>query len=90
MSDSSALVERIKILQEELAAHVNAQTNRTLFALTVVTVLALPVNLTAGLFGMNVGGIPFAQHRHGFLVIVFTLVGLTVLLAYLALSRRPE
>ena len=46
--------------------------------LTVVTVLALPINILAGLFGMNVGGVPLAQHPAGFwvvagIVLVFTL-----------------
>jgi len=62
VADSVALVERVKLLQEELGALVNEQTNRTLFLLTFVTVLALPINLIAGLFGMNVGGIPFAEN----------------------------
>jgi len=91
ISDTSALVERVRQLQEELAALVNAQTNRTLFVLTVVTVLALPINLVAGLFGMNVGGIPLNQHSYGFVLVVGPLLILTALLAYLAywgLSRR--
>jgi zinc transporter len=91
ISDTAALVERVKQLQEELAALVNAQANRTLFVLTVVTVLALPINLVAGLFGMNVGGIPLNQERYGFFLVVVPLVILTALLAYLAywgLSRR--
>lgn len=32
--------------------------------------LALPINLVAGLFGMNVGGIPLAADESGFWVIV--------------------
>jgi zinc transporter len=84
ISDTAALVERVKQLQEELSALVNSQANRTLFVLTVVTVLALPINLVAGLFGMNVGGIPLAQHKYGFLFVVSPLVVLTALLAYLA------
>jgi zinc transporter len=36
----------------------------------MVTVLALPINIVAGLLGMNVGGIPLADHPHGFKVIV--------------------
>jgi zinc transporter len=70
ISDTAALVERVKQLQEELAALVNEQTSRTLFVLTIVTVLALPINLPSGLFGMNVGGIPLAQHRYGFFLVV--------------------
>src|SRR5215468_9735462 len=91
ISDTAALVERVKQLQEELSALVTAQANRTLFVLTVVTVLALPINLVAGLFGMNVGGIPLGQHKYGFLLVVSPLLVLTALLAYFAywgLGRR--
>jgi zinc transporter len=88
ISDAASLVERVKQLQEELAAFVNEQTNRTLFVLTLVTVLALPINLVAGLFGMNVGGIPLAQHPYGFFLVVGPLLVLTALLAYWGLGRR--
>lgn len=90
IADSATLVERVKLLQEELAALVGEQTNRTLFTLTVVTVLALPVNLIAGLFGMNVGGIPFANHQHGFVVVVTALSILTATAAWFALLRRKD
>ena len=46
INDLMALGERIKLLQEEIAANLNEQSNRTLFTLTVVTVLALPINTT--------------------------------------------
>jgi len=87
--DSVALVERVKLLQEELVALLNEQTNRTLFVLTLVTVMALPINLVAGLFGMNVGGIPLAQSSDGFWIVVATLAAVTGLLAYLV-SRRKD
>jgi zinc transporter len=90
VSDTAALVERIKILQEELAATINEQTNRTLFTLTVVTVLALPINLVAALLGMNVGGIPLGDSPNGFFLVVAALFGLTALLAYLTLGRRRD
>ncbi|HEX3139537.1 MAG TPA: transporter, partial [Rhizobacter sp.] len=41
LRDLAALQERIKLLQEEIAAQVSEQTNRSLFTLTMVTVLAL-------------------------------------------------
>ncbi|HEY6086488.1 MAG TPA: CorA family divalent cation transporter [Burkholderiaceae bacterium] len=61
LRDLAALQERIKLLQEEMVAQVGEQTNRSVFTLTVVTVLALPINIIAGLLGMNVGGIPLAD-----------------------------
>ena len=88
VSDTASLVERVKQLQEELAALVSEQTNRTLFLLTMVTVLALPINLVAGLFGMNVGGIPLSQHPYGFFFVLSPLLLLTALLAYWAFVMR--
>ena len=51
VADSATLVERLKLLQEELGALINEETNRFLFLLTLATVIALPINLIAGLFG---------------------------------------
>lgn len=82
VGDSVVLVERVKLIQEELVALVNEQTNHTLFVLTVVTVLALLINVVAGLFGMNVGGIPLAGHGYGFLSIVGILMLLTLFCAW--------
>lgn len=90
VTDSAALAERVKLLQEEFAALTNEQTSRTLFILTLVTVLALPINLAAGLFGMNVGGIPLAEHRHGFFVVVSLLAIATVILAYIGMRNRGD
>ena len=90
VADCAALTERIKLLQEELAASVEEQTNRTLFILTVVTVLALPINVVTGLLGMNVGGIPLQQHENGFAWVVSALSLVTLVLAYLLLIRRGD
>jgi zinc transporter len=75
VADSAALVERVRLLQEELVALVNEQTGRTLFVLTVVTVLALPMTIIPGLFGMNVGGVPFSEHGGGFWIVVVLVLG---------------
>jgi zinc transporter len=88
VADSAALVERIKLLQEELAAVINEQSNRILFLLALATVLALPFNLIGGLFGMNVGGIPLAEHRHGFVIVLSVVATLTVLGGFLLLRRK--
>ena len=89
LSDMASLQERIKLLQEEIAAHVGEQNNRSLFLLTIVTVLALPINIIAGLMGMNVGGIPLAQDEHGFWIVVAIVVSFTIL-AVLFVYRRGD
>jgi zinc transporter len=87
-SDSSALVERVRLLQEEAAAYIAEQNNRILFLLTLVTVLALPFNVVGSLFGMNVGGIPFGQSSHGFWIIVVIVAAFTLAASVMAWQRR--
>ena len=88
LRDMSSLQERIKLLQEEIAASVNEDNGRSLFVLTVVTVLALPINILAGLFGMNVGGIPLADNPHGFWILMALVVSFTAVAAWLALRKK--
>lgn len=90
LNDLAALQERTKLLQEEIAAHVTEQTNRSLFLLTMVTVMALPINIIAGLLGMNVGGIPLAEHAHGFWVIAFIVAAFTGVAGWYAFVRHRE
>lgn len=87
LRDIGSLQERIKLLQDESSARVAEENNRSLFVLTMVTVLALPINLTSGLMGMNVGGVPFSQDGHGFWWMVALIASLTGLLAWWALRR---
>jgi|SRR5688572_2695677 zinc transporter len=88
LQDLAALHERIKLLQEEVAAQVSEQTNRNLFTLTVVTVLALPINMTTGFFGMNVGGVPLADSPYSFVSMAAVVGIITELAGWLAFRKR--
>ncbi|MBD8214187.1 CorA family divalent cation transporter [Erwinia persicina] len=90
LNDLNGLTERIRLLQEEIAAQQLEQSNRTLFTLTLITVLALPINLVAGFFGMNVGGVPLATNPHGFLLLVVLVTIFTAAAAWLVLRRRDR
>ncbi len=90
LSDMAALQERIKLLQEEIAGRVAEANNRSLFVLTIVTVLALPINIIAGLLGMNVGGIPLADHAHGFWIVVAIIVSFTAIAAWIVFSKNRD
>ena len=90
LSDMAALQERIKLLQEEIEGRVAEQNNRSLFVLTVVTVLALPINIIAGLLGMNVGGVPLAQHAHGFWIVVAIIATFTVVAGWWAFHKKRD
>jgi zinc transporter len=90
LADMASLQERIKLIQEEIAALASEANNHSLFVLTVVTVLALPINIIAGLLGMNVGGIPLAQAEHGFLIVVVIVASFTVIAGWLAFRRQRD
>lgn len=59
------LSDRARLLHEELGAELAEQSNRSLRTLTVMTALMLPGTLVVGFFGMNTGGLPFAQAAGG-------------------------
>jgi zinc transporter len=90
LSDVAVLLERIKLLQEEMTSQINQQNKRSLFLLTVFTVLALPINIIAGLFGMNVGGVPLAQSDQGFWIIVGLVAAFTLAALWIVFRRQRD
>jgi zinc transporter len=82
--DLDLVQERARLLQEEIAARLGEATNRNLYLLSVMTTVLLPINLITGIFGMNTGGLPWAQDAHGFWrVLVFMSIGVVVSLGVL-------
>ena len=62
------------------------RSNRSLSALTVISTLLLPPTFVAGAFGMNVGGIPWAQNPQGFWA-ALGLCAFLVFIGYVVLRR---
>ena len=90
LRDMAGLQERIKSLQEEILSQTSERMNRSVFVLTAVTVLALPINLTAGLFGMNVGGIPYNDNPAGFWIVLVIVTVVTLAAAWFAFRHGAE
>jgi zinc transporter len=59
-----------------------------LFVLTVFTVFAHSFNIVGGLFGMNVGGVPFANSGNGFWSVIGFVTLLTGVAAYVVIRKR--
>jgi zinc transporter len=57
--DVMTLQDRARLLHEEIDSKINAQTNRHLFTLSVMSAFLLPPTLIVGFFGMNTAGLPF-------------------------------
>src|SRR5262249_31187399 len=92
VADSGAVIERVRILQDELSAQLDEATNRMLYILTTLTAIVAPFEFISQLFGMGVGGMPFHDNPHGFLIVFLIIVGVIGLGAALVrgLMRRPD
>ncbi len=73
--DFDEMEHRARFFHDEIDAKLAAETNKQLFILSALTAAFLPPTLVAGLFGMNVGGLPFAGQHWGF----WGAVGLSVM-----------
>ncbi|MEM8756354.1 MAG: CorA family divalent cation transporter [Planctomycetota bacterium] len=60
------LRDRAAVTQDEIRARQDVRLNRTVYLLTIVATIALPLSLLTGLLGINVGGIPLAGSPWGF------------------------
>jgi len=50
----------------------------------------LPVNMIAGLFGMNVGGIPYGEDSTGFWVVVTFALTISATIAWLGFRKSDN
>ncbi len=73
--DLEAVQERGRLLREEISTQLERATNRNLYVLSTVTTVFLPLTLLTGVFGMNVGGLPWIEDKFGF---GWTMFGMAV------------
>jgi zinc transporter len=66
--DIVAAQNQLKLLRDELDLQAAQRTNANVYLLSVLTALMMPATLVTGFFGMNTGGLPFAQGEHGTLL----------------------
>ncbi len=74
---------RSEIFQDTLAALVAEKLNRTMFVLSVVAGVFLPISFLTGLLGINVGGMPGVDSGAAFWVVIGLLAAITAVEIYL-------
>ncbi|MBZ4330565.1 CorA family divalent cation transporter [Corallococcus coralloides] len=87
LKEMDALVERARILHEDIKARQDARSQRILYMLTIISGVFLPLSFITGLLGVNLGGIPGRHWRGSFLLLVLVLVVLAAA-EWRALRRR--
>ena len=64
--DLDLVQDRARLVGDQLSGRLMEATNRNLYILSIVTTIFLPMTLVTGIFGMNLGGLPWQQHPSGF------------------------
>lgn len=82
------LRERASLIQEQMAATASEQMNRTMYVLSIVAAIFLPLGLITGLLGVNVGGIPGTDSPWAFAGLCVGMVVLAVLEYFLFRKMR--
>ena len=84
--DAAGLDDRARLIYEEIETRIASTTNRSLSLLTGLSALLLPPTLVSGMFGMNVGGIPWATEKEGFWIVAACIVA-AIMFSYVVLKR---
>ena len=80
--------EHAAVTQDELSNRLSERMNRTMYILSVVAAVFLPLGLLTGLLGINVGGIPGTENHWAFTVVCVMLGMIGVVQAWLFRRMR--
>lgn len=68
--------DRAAVTQDEYRAQRELRQSRTMYLLTLIAAVFLPLSFLTGLLGINVGGIPGAENPTAFWIVAISLISL--------------
>jgi zinc transporter len=83
VEDLDVIRDRASILQDELTSLLTERMDRTMYVLSIVAVIFLPLTLVSGMLGMNVGGIPGEKNPWAFTILSVAFVLIVALEVWL-------
>jgi len=88
VEDLDLIRERAVVVQEELSSRLSEKMDRTMYVLSMVAAIFLPLGFLTGLLGINVGGIPGADYTGSFAIFVLILVLLVIVQVWLFKRKK--
>lgn len=83
VEDLDAARDRATLAQEELNARLSEQMTRTIYVMSIVATIFLPLGLITGLLGINVGGIPGAETTWAFTFVCILLLAMAAVVYFI-------
>ncbi len=80
--------ERSQIVHEELSNAIADKLNKSMFKISLVASVFMPLGFIAGLFGMNVGGIPWGKSADGFAFVIAFMTFFSGLLVFASRKKK--
>jgi len=74
MEEIDSARDRAAITHEEINSIYSEQLNKTMYALSIVATIFLPLGFLTGLLGINVGGIPGTNNSQAFIIVCIVLI----------------
>lgn len=87
VDDLDSARDRATITQEEVNSQMSEQMNKTMYVLSIIAAIFLPLGLITGLLGINVGGIPGTENPFAFALVCVILV-VFALLQYVLFKKK--
>ena len=88
LEDLDLTRERLAVVQEELLSRLSEKMDRTMYVLSIVAAIFLPLGFLTGLLGINVGGIPGAEYKSAFLIFCVILVLIVIVQVWLFKRKK--
>ncbi len=74
IEEAQEACERSQILHDELSNALSERLNRSMYKLSIITSIFMPLTFVTGIFGMNIGGIPGINDPNAFNVCMFGML----------------
>lgn len=79
ISDLNSTKDRIIITQEELNGKLSEEMNKTMYLLSIVSAIFLPLGFITGLLGINVGGMPGINSNNAFFIVCVIIIIISII-----------
>lgn len=88
VEDLDAIRDRAVVTQEELNNNMAEQMNKTMYVLSIVAALFLPLGFLTGLLGINIGGMPGTESNSAFGIFCVFLIVVAALQVWLFKRKK--